>query len=61
MEKKRGVGRFSNVVEEFKRIPFPPSGGVNKDLEDAHASLVLYDADVAMVATAAAKIVTTNW
>lgn len=46
-----GTGRFSKVFDEFKRIPFPPSGGGNKDLEDAHASLILYDADTAGVVT----------
>ncbi|TMI54030.1 hypothetical protein E6H13_01645 [Candidatus Bathyarchaeota archaeon] len=51
MEKKMGTGRFSKVFDEFKRIPFPPSGGGNKDLEDAHASLILYDADTAGVVT----------
>ncbi len=46
-----GAGRFSKVFDEFKRILFPPSGGGNKDLEDCHASLILYDADTAGVVT----------
>jgi len=51
MERKISAVRFSKVFDEFKRIPFPPSGGGNKDLEDAHASLILYDADAAGVVT----------
>ncbi len=51
MERKISADRFSKVFDEFKRIPFPPSGGGNKDLEDAHASLILYDADAAGVVT----------
>lgn len=45
------AGRFSRVFEEFKRIPFPPSGGGNKDLQEVHASLIMYDADTAGVVT----------
>src|SRR6266487_469577 len=51
MERKISAGRFSKVFDEFKRIPFPPSGGGNKDLDDAHASLILYDAGAAGVVT----------
>ena len=41
--------QLARAFEEFKRFPFPPSGSGNKDLEDAHASLILYDSAVAGV------------
>ncbi len=43
--------QLARAFEEFKRFPFPPSGSGNKDLEDAHASLILYDGAVAGVVT----------
>ena len=43
--------QLAGAFEEFKRFPFPPSGGGIEDLEDAHASLILYDGAVAGVVT----------
>jgi len=49
--KKMSADRLSQAFQEFKRIPFPPSGGEGKDLGNAHGSLILYDADTAGVVT----------
>jgi hypothetical protein len=38
--------QLERVFKDFKNLPFPPSGK-DKELQDVHGVLILYDADVA--------------
>jgi hypothetical protein len=46
MGKESTRSELERVFKEFKGLPFPASGG-DRDLQDVHGHLILYDADVA--------------